>query len=73
MTKGTATGARGFLYRGKRLVARSRAVYALTTRARTLRLRFARGERLRRGRYVTAVSAVIDGQRVTRARQIRLR
>ena len=73
LTRGTATGARGFLYRGHHLIARSHKRYVLTTRARTLRLPLLSGQRLRRGHYVTAVSAVIDGQRVTRARAIRLR
>jgi hypothetical protein len=76
--RGTATAARGFLYRvtraGRlRLVARSHRTYTLTRRARTLRLGFVRGARLVRGRYVTSVTATVDGRRVTRARRIRLR
>jgi hypothetical protein len=75
---GTATGARAFLYRrvrGKlRLVARSRRGVRLTTQPRTLRMPFVRGApRIVRGRYLTAVSATIAGELVTRARPLRLR
>jgi hypothetical protein len=78
VVQGTASGARGFLYRrvrGKwRLVARSRRGVRLTIKARTLRMPFVRGApRIVRGRYLTVVSATIAGELVTRARSLRLR
>jgi hypothetical protein len=45
----------------------------LTTRPRTLRLRFAHGARVVPGRYVSAVTGTILGLRVRRARGFRLR
>ena len=78
VSKGSATGARGFLYRrvrGKlRLVARSRKGVRLTTASKTLRLPFVKGApRVVRGGYLSIVSATIAGERVTRARSLRLR
>jgi hypothetical protein len=78
VVEGTAGGARAFLFRrvhGKlALVARSRRGVKLTTRARTLRMPLVRGApRIRRGRYLSVVSATIAGEFVTRARPLRLR
>jgi hypothetical protein len=75
---GTASAAVASLYRltgsGRRvLVARSRGKLKLTTKPRTLRLRFKPGAHLVRGRYVSAVSAQILGLQVVRARRFKLR
>ena len=55
------------------LIAHSHGRVGLTTRPRTLHLRFAAGARLVRGRYVSAVTATILGVRVRRARTFSLR
>lgn len=75
---GVASGAVASLYRltggGRRvLVARSRGKVGLTTKPRTLRLRFVGEAHLVRGRYVSAVSARILGLQVVRARRFKLR
>jgi hypothetical protein len=78
VSQGSATGARGFLYRrvrGKlRLVARSRSGVSLTTKSKELRLPFVRrAPQVVRGSYVTVVSAKVGAERVTRARSLKLR
>ena len=78
LTKGTAAGARGYLYRRVRgklmVVARSAHGVRLTTAPRTLRMPLVRhAPRVVRGRYLTVVSARIAGELVTRARPLRLR
>jgi hypothetical protein len=77
VVQGTAKGVRGFLYRrvrGKlRLVARTRKPVRLTTAPRTLRMRFVRhSPRVVRGRYLSVVTGIIAGERVTRARPFSL-
>jgi hypothetical protein len=78
VSQGSASDGRGFLYRrvrGKlRLVARSRKGVPLTTKAKTLRMPFVSGApKVVRGSYLSVVSAKIAGERVTRARSLKLR
>jgi hypothetical protein len=75
--EGTATGARAYLYRRVGLqdvlVARSRAVVTLTTAPHTFRMPLVHGARIVRGHYLSVVRATIAGERVSRARALRLR
>ncbi len=78
VAQGKARGARAYLYRRVKgrlaLVARSRRAVSLSVRTRTLRMPLVRrGPRIVRGRYVSLVSAVIAGERVSRRRPLRLR
>ncbi|MEA2438235.1 MAG: repeat-like domain [Thermoleophilaceae bacterium] len=78
VSRGSASDGRGFLYRrvrGKlRLVARSRKGVALGTKAKTLHMPFVPGApKVVRGSYLSVVTAKIAGERVTRARSLKLR
>jgi hypothetical protein len=74
---GTASGATAELYRltggGRVLIARTHGRVGLTTQPRALRLLFAPGAHVVAGRYVSAVTGTILGQRVRRARTFSLR
>jgi hypothetical protein len=77
-SRGIATGARAYLYRrgaaGRLvLVARSRGPARLTTSPHTFRMPLVRAARIVSGRYLSVVRATIAGERVTRARPLRLR
>jgi hypothetical protein len=77
-SSGTAGRAVAYLYRrvhggGLVLVASSKRPVTLTTRWRTLRMPLVHRARIVRGRYLSVVSATIDGKHVSSQRRLRLR